>query len=54
MRPYAEVATEVMWPYVEGALTRDELATIVTEAYATFDRAARDALPRPASHALGE
>jgi threonine synthase len=37
VRPYAEVATEVMWPYVEGSLTRDELAAIVTEAYATFD-----------------
>ena len=36
-RPYAEVATEVMWPYVEGSVTRDELAAIVTEAYATFD-----------------
>ncbi len=36
-RPYAEVAAEVMWPYVEGTLDRDDLAEIVAEAYATFD-----------------
>ncbi|HKH03872.1 MAG TPA: threonine synthase [Acidimicrobiales bacterium] len=36
-RPYAEVATDVLWPYVEGALGREELAAIVAEAYATFD-----------------
>lgn len=36
-RPYAEVATEVLWPYVEGSLTRDELAADVAGAYATFD-----------------
>ena len=27
-RPYAEVATDVLWPYVEGALGREELAAI--------------------------
>ena len=36
-RPYAEVASEVLWPYVEGSMGRDELDAIVTEAYATFD-----------------
>ncbi len=37
VRPYSEVATEVMWPYVEGSMARDDLAAIVTEAYSTFD-----------------
>jgi threonine synthase len=36
-RPYAEVATEVMWPYVEGSIDRDTFAAIVADAYATFD-----------------
>jgi threonine synthase len=37
-RPYAELATEVLWPYVEGsALDRPDLARLVEEAYATFD-----------------
>jgi threonine synthase len=37
-RPYAELATEVLWPYVEGsALDRPALARLVEEAYATFD-----------------
>jgi threonine synthase len=36
-RSYVEVATEVAWPFVEGSLERDDLAAIVTEAYATFD-----------------
>ena len=35
--PYAEVATEVMWPFVEGSLDRDAFAAIVADAYATFD-----------------
>lgn len=35
--PYAEVATDVMWPFVEGTLERDELAQIVADAYAAFD-----------------
>jgi threonine synthase len=37
VRPYAEVATDVMWPYVEGSVDRDALAAIVADAYATFD-----------------
>ena len=36
-RPYVDVAVDVMLPYVEGSLTRDELAAMVREAYATFD-----------------
>jgi len=35
--PYAEVATEVMWPFVSGTLDRDEFAEIVDAAYVTFD-----------------
>jgi threonine synthase len=35
--PYAEVATEVMWPFVAGTFDRDEFAAIVEAAYATFD-----------------
>ena len=35
--PYAEVATAVMWPFVEGAMTRDELTALVADSYATFD-----------------
>jgi threonine synthase len=34
--PYADIATEVMWPFVEGALGRDEFAAVVAETYATF------------------
>ena len=33
---YAEVATAVMWPFVEGSIDRDEFAAMVSEAYATF------------------
>jgi threonine synthase len=36
-RPYAELAADVIWPYVEGAMGRDELDRMVAEAYATFD-----------------
>ncbi len=36
-RPYHEVATEVMWPYVEGSIDRADLARMVEEAYATFE-----------------
>jgi threonine synthase len=36
-RPYVEVATEVVWPFVEGALDRDLLASLLADAYATFD-----------------
>jgi threonine synthase len=35
--PYAEVAIEVMWPYVDDAIERDVFAAIVADAYATFD-----------------
>jgi len=37
VRPYHEVATEVMWPYVEGSIDRADLARMVEEAYATFE-----------------
>lgn len=37
VRPYHEVATEVMWPYVEGSIDRADLARMAEEAYATFD-----------------
>ena len=37
-RPYAELATDVVWPYVEGsAFSRAGLEGLVTAAYATFD-----------------
>lgn len=35
--PYAEVAAEVMWPYVEGAVDRDAFDGLVAAAYASFD-----------------
>src|SRR4051812_34831623 len=35
--PYAEVAFEVMWPFVEGSIAADAFAALVDEAYATFD-----------------
>ena len=34
---YADVACDVMWPFVAGALSRDEFAAIVEESYATFN-----------------
>jgi threonine synthase len=36
-RPYVEVATEVVWPFVEGAFDRDVLGALLDDAYATFD-----------------
>jgi threonine synthase len=36
-RSYADIATAVMWPFVEGSLGADEFAQIVTDSYATFD-----------------
>jgi threonine synthase len=37
-RPYAEVAAEVLWPFVTGStITRDDLDRLTAEAYATFD-----------------
>ena len=37
VRPYDDVAVDVMWPYVEGSIDRDELDAMVADAYATFD-----------------
>ncbi len=34
--PYADYATEVMWPFVEGSIDRASFASIVADAYATF------------------
>lgn len=34
--PYTELATAVMWPYVEGAVPADEWAEMVAGAYASF------------------
>jgi threonine synthase len=37
-RPYAELAAEVVWPYVDGSsLARPDLDRMIDEAYATFD-----------------
>jgi threonine synthase len=36
-RPYADVAVDVMWPYVEGSIERADFERIVAEAYATFE-----------------
>ena len=40
---YADIAIDVMWPFVEGSIDRDEFASIVTDAYSTFDAA--DVIP---------
>jgi threonine synthase len=34
---YVDIATEVMWPFVEGAIDPDAFAAIVADAYSTFD-----------------
>ena len=34
---YAEVAVEVMWPFVEGDIDRESFERIVTESYSVFD-----------------
>ena len=34
---YAAVATEVMWPFVEGSIDHDDFASMVADTYATFD-----------------
>lgn len=34
---YAELALDVMWPYVEGAIDRDGFAGLVNDAYRGFD-----------------
>ena len=36
-RPYADVAVDVMWPYVEGSIERADFERLVRESYATFD-----------------
>ena len=41
--PYADVATEVMWPFVDGGIDRGAFAALVADAYATFD--APDVVP---------
>jgi threonine synthase len=41
--PYADVAVEVMWPFVEGSVDRDAFVAMVGDAYATFD--APDVVP---------
>jgi len=35
--PYADVAAEVMWPFVEGSIDRDAFVAMVADTYATFD-----------------
>lgn len=35
-RPYAEVAVDVIWPFIDGAIARETLAEMAEEAYATF------------------
>jgi threonine synthase len=37
VRPYADVAVDVMWPFVEGSVERADLEAMVADAYATFD-----------------
>jgi threonine synthase len=34
--PYADVAVDVMWPYVEGTIELDVFAELVEDAYSTF------------------
>lgn len=33
---YADIALAVMWPFVEGSMTRDDFAAIVNDAYSVF------------------
>ncbi len=35
--PYAEIAFDLMWPFVEGSIAPDAFATLVDDAYAAFD-----------------
>ena len=37
VRPYDAVAVDVMWPFVEGSIERDDFEAMVAAAYATFD-----------------
>ena len=39
-RAYADIVAEVVWPFVEGSLSRDVLDRCVGEAYASFTHAA--------------
>ncbi|MFZ9395058.1 MAG: threonine synthase [Erythrobacter sp.] len=34
--PYSELATQVMWPFVEGSLTQEELRALCQQAYGRF------------------
>lgn len=34
---YEDIAVEVMWPYVDGTIERDEFAALVSDSYASFD-----------------
>lgn len=36
---YVDIATEVMWPFVEGSIAADVFGAMVAESYATFDSA---------------
>ena len=38
--PYAEQAARIMWPFVEGALSREDFDRIVAETYAVFEHKA--------------
>ena len=40
---YAEIAVDVMWPFVDGSIGRDDFVSIVSGAYATF--AAEEVVP---------
>ena len=35
-RPYSDIATQIMWPFVEGEIAQDTFETIVRDAYSTF------------------
>jgi len=37
VRPYDAVAVDVMWPFVEGSIDRDEFAAMVDDAYRVFE-----------------
>ena len=38
--PYAELAVRIMWPFVEGSITREELTDLCNRAYGRFAHAA--------------
>lgn len=37
VRPYDAVAVDVMWPFVDGSIDREEFAAMVTDAYTAFE-----------------